>query len=122
MPQNAHASELATPATARTKPRFKRGRWVACELRATPTDAGCYALFNAGKIVYIGSAVNLRKRLRNHGLCQRWQRQRTRFGQVGELSLKVCIDRRRFEHATRELRLISRLKPPHNAKHTHATR
>jgi excinuclease UvrABC nuclease subunit len=66
------------------------------------------------RLVYIGSANNVRARLQDFGLAKRWTRRICHFGEVDRLTIKVAINRTPLQHLTREARLISRLKPPMN--------
>lgn len=66
------------------------------------------------KLVYIGSAENIRARLTDFGINGRHQKRITHFGQVDRISVKVAPDRRPLQHLTREARLIRRLRPPLN--------
>src|ERR1043165_10119133 len=105
-------AKLATPSTVRSKATSRARGWFTCDRRDIPHLPGCYAIFNNGELVYIGSAVNLRRRIRAQGIIQRWPPAPTRFGPLHALKIKVRVNRRRFEHLTRELRLRSEEHTP----------
>lgn len=100
---------------ARSKPPFT---WRNTEPRNAEARAATYAIFASGRLMYIGSAVDLRKRLNAHGFTTRSPLRQTRFGPLNATTIRVAYNRRRFDHATRELRLIARLQPPLNANAT----
>ena len=88
--------------------------WRRTLPRSVLARAGVYAVFVDNAIAYIGSAVDLRKRLSTHGFTTRRPLRTTRFGSLERCEIRVAYNRRRFDHATRELRLIFRLAPPLN--------
>lgn len=96
----------------------KRGNWFSypvppqttlCRRRkwpGMPRHPGVYAIYENGALIYIGSSVNLRVRLQSHvsGLLLRRS--------ADALVLKFSI--MDSDWATRERRLIERLKPKLN--------
>ncbi len=102
--------------------RQEQTRWKITEANAAPHAAGCYAISCGPQLLYIGSALNIRHRLQEHGLCNRWQRRHCRFGQVDELTVRVAYAARRGDHLRREFRLIARIKPPFNIAHAQRPR
>ena len=93
--------------------RWKRN-WQRVKLNEAPHRPGCYALFRGKVLMYIGSAFNIRVRLQHQLIGTRHTYAHTRFGPTAELQLRIAVNKRRNEHATRELRLIERLRPPMN--------
>jgi hypothetical protein len=81
------------------------------------SNAGCYAIYIGGSLVYIGQSGNLRLRFRRWGFCKReldyfitpWGDVR-----VGDLKVKVAYSRKFGDWVMRELRLIRRLRPKFN--------
>lgn len=94
----------------------RRHSWHRMPLAALPNLPACYAIFAAERLAYIGSAVDVRDRVREHGLLPTKHRHPTPIVPIAIATIRVAFNRRRFEHATRELRLIFRLAPPLNAK------
>jgi excinuclease UvrABC nuclease subunit len=101
------------------------GRWTRTERDRVPPAGGCYAIFRwtsienkrdgvPPQLVYIGSANNVRGRLQDFGIGNRWQQPRCHFGQVELISIRVALNRTALQHLTREARLITRLQPPLN--------
>ena len=88
--------------------------WHTTSPRSLHARAGVYAIFIDNAIAYVGSAVDLRKRLNAHGFTTRSPLRRTRFGELDRCEIRVAYNRRRFDHATRELRLLFRLAPKLN--------
>ena len=102
------------PRTPRTAPPF---RWQHTSTDAAPASPGCYAVLARGRVLYLGSAVNIRKRLQDHGLGCRWSRRRCPWGELSSIELRTCGSRRFGDWLAREARLIRRLRPPGNSKH-----
>lgn len=99
--------------------------WKQTTIDQLPAAAGCYAIFRIDKppphlppkperLIYIGSANNIRARLQDFGIGNRRQSRETHFGQVDRLALRIALNRHRLHHLTREARLIARLLPPLN--------
>jgi hypothetical protein len=112
-----HVQRTAAWPPRSSSPAKNAHTWHRCNWQEAPKLAGTYAIFRGSVLVYIGSAIDVRLRLQHHGLAVRWQQPHTKFGPFCELRLRVAINRRRFEHATRELRLINKLSPPANRTH-----
>lgn len=74
-----------------------------CRRWSVTTAPGVYAIYEADRLLYIGQAVNLRKRLISHVNSFRWKQ---------GLTFKIAVTL--FGLTTRERRLIERLAPPHN--------
>ena len=90
--------------------------WHTADVRVLPNLPACYAIFAASRLMYIGSAIDVRDRIREHGLLPTKHRHPTPIVPLELAQIRVAFNRRRFAHATRELRLIFRLQPPLNAK------
>lgn len=95
-------------------------RWTTykwSEFDQLPAAPGVYAVYANDKLVYIGSAGNIKVRLRSHEFTKRrhggyhWRR-----GYAKKLRLK-CREERVFGEALMaEARLIRRLRPPLNRR------
>lgn len=81
---------------------------VRYNFKGIPTLPGVYAFSLHGQIVYIGSAVNLRKRISAHVNSRRW---------VGGISVRVAVTL--HDWRGRERRLIERLRPRSNRQWAH---
>jgi hypothetical protein len=93
-----------------------RHTWHSTPLAALPNAPACYAIFQGDQLMYIGSAIDVRDRIREHGLLPTKHRHPPPLVPLDRVSIKIAFNKRRFAHATRELRLIFRLAPPLNAK------
>lgn len=86
--------------------------WFHCSLKHVPKCAGCYAIYQSGRLVYIGSTANLRSRLATHRTSGRLS-----FLFInGKSYFKIKLARRYGDWVMREMRLIARLSPPKNCK------
>jgi len=92
-------------------------RWRITDPGSVPPIAGVYAIFSGRVLVYIGSAVNMRERLNDHGVGRSWKRGPGRFSALPQLQLRTAAAGRRGDHLAREFRLITRLRPPENRNH-----
>lgn len=84
-----------------------------------PPDGGCYAIYADGKLLYIGSTSCLVDRLRQwswKGISQLDGRWMTPWGDYFYLRIKVRRCNFYGDWATRELRLLRRLRPPGNTR------
>lgn len=82
-----------------------------------PDQPGCYLFRNSqGKIIYVGKAANLRKRVRNYFLPATARRasprQRSLLNSIADLDLVVC--RNEAEALLTESRLIKDFRPRYN--------
>jgi hypothetical protein len=68
-----------------------------------PNWPGVYAFYIDGRLIYIGSALNLRKRIAAHVNSRRW---------VAGIAVKIAVTPRGWRE--RERRLIDRLRPSDN--------
>lgn len=76
---------------------------------------GCYAIYIADELVYVGQSVNLRLRFRRYGFRRHHDLTfTTPWGEFRNVRVKVCYSRRYGDWAMRELRLIRRLSPRFN--------
>lgn len=67
-----------------------------------PTTPGVYAFYENGKVVYVGSSVNVSRRIRQHLLS---------YERFRHYAMKVRPSRRYGDWLMIELRLIKRLNP-----------
>ena len=92
-------------------------RWVTFQDHyKLPTTAGCYAVYLDDKLVYIGQAINLRRRFMNGHKFRQWRYSlsvSTPWGD-GIALVKVAPERLFGERLTLESRLIKRLRPRFN--------
>ena len=90
-----------------------RGSWIECVMPAysavkrrwpaLPRCPGIYAIYDGASLLYIGSSVDLLKRLRAHGNSGRWpDAARIKFSPMGSRWVE------------RERRLVARLRPSGN--------
>ncbi|GEM_PF-6811984 len=95
------------------------GRWAtysAADWEQIPEQAGLYALYLDGKLMYIGRHENVRARLtfqRNEPVFGRLPRMRPK-DQAKRVVIKFSPSRRSGEELMRAHRLLKRLKPPLN--------
>jgi len=75
-------------------------------LHQLPQAPGVYAIYEDGRLSYIGSAVDLNRRLRAHCSSQRWG--------VGGKHVTVKFSLSERDWRLRERGLIKRLTPPFN--------
>lgn len=97
--------------------RARDPRWRAATPAEVHQTGGCYAIFDGTQLVYIGSAVDLRKRLSNQGIIARMPRPHAKLGSIPRPRLKITGSKRWGDWLTREARLIRRLRPPLNSVH-----
>lgn len=86
-----------------------------------PRGPGVYALFNMRRLVYIGSAQNLYRRLLEHGIhrvhhASWFPRQGCEPVPRAHLALRIAASRRMGDWLMREYRLVRRLKPCFNVR------
>lgn len=91
-----------------------RGRWTKTPNDRIPSIGGTYAVFSAGKLLYIGSAANVRGRLQDHGIGGKWGRLVCAFGPMDSITVRVAVDLKFGRWLMREARLVRRLQPPMN--------
>ena len=88
---------------------MRRARWTpgisVKDLHLFPAYGGCYAFYRRGKLVYIGSSMNIRARLSVH---------RTKGALRLVDTIRMRVDQCYADHRTVEYRLIRRLKPRRN--------
>lgn len=89
-------------------------RWHEITGSPAPPVPGVYALFSGHRLLYIGSAVNLRDRCTDHGIGRSWKRPPGRFTATPALRVKVSPEPIAGRWLMREYRLIRRLRPPLN--------
>lgn len=89
--------ELGHPPEERAM--WRNWRWDAC-----PVLPGLYAIYERGRLVYIGSSQNLRARLRSHFNKHHWSR--------SDAWIKIVLVTEGWRE--RERRLVARLKPRDN--------
>ena len=83
-------------------------------------QAGCYAVYHDGQLVYIGSSVSLPKRVQQYVVTSPRKRAQNVNGGARRVdgvvvTVKVTGSRRRGDWLMREYRLIQRLKPRDNS-------
>lgn len=85
-------------------------------LARVPTQPGVYRLYNeAGALLYIGKAVNLRRRLGQYRTAGRKKRERKRRALVkATMSIAWEVCESALTAALTEIRLIQTLRPPRN--------
>jgi excinuclease UvrABC nuclease subunit len=107
----------------------RSGTWRTVDLLKPwelPQQAGVYAFLKEGRVIYIGSTVNIRDRFRSYGAARRrfdydydrathFEEYRLPDRMVGVV-VKVSVSRRYGDWLMRELRLIRRLNPDWNSK------
>jgi excinuclease UvrABC nuclease subunit len=93
-------------------------RWFTPTPGRVPPAPGLYALFSGEQLLYLGSSVNLRDRLTDHGVGRSWKRPPGRFTAVRRLRVRIALEPRRGRWLMREWRLIDRLRPPMNSAGT----
>lgn len=109
------------------KSRFKKGtpptqgatdgsRWIRAKLLTDvfPSSAACYVIFEGRKLLYIGSAVNLRSRLCGHRIYEGLIGYREGACDPKKVTVAYRPSLRVGDWAMVEIRLIRRLKPPLN--------
>jgi len=95
--------------------------WIRFEPDAgvcVPEVPGCYVIFGDGEVVYVGQTVNMRMRMRSHGI-RIWHYSaqfKTPWGNFSELYGKRRVSKRYGDWAMVEVRLINRLNPPGNKR------
>ena len=118
-------ARTANPASAAGLRRRQYGplnsRWVSCipgDRNSIPNQPGVYVIYIDDSIAYVGSSTTLRNRLKSYrfkvvntykGVAS------TPFGR-GVALIKYSTSRKLGEWLMREVRLINRLKPPHNVR------
>jgi len=84
-----------------------------------PAEPGVYVVYGDGKLLYIGSASNMRRRFGGYQI--RWsepvQKLHTFWGYFDDLRIKYRTYRRYGEWLMAEARLIRRIRPPRNLRH-----
>lgn len=95
-------------------------RWTTAAIEDPPHGAGVYAISSRGRILYVGSALNIRFRIQDYGYGRRWKRHTGKFGRSCDLELRIARCRRASDRLSREARLIDRLRPPFNSTGTGA--
>lgn len=94
-------------------------RWRTFDLDALPERPGCYAVYCDGELVYIGQSLNVRQRVRAHGIdyarYSNWFT--TPWGGFRYVVVKVRSSQRRGDWLMHEYRLIDRLCPRFNRLH-----
>lgn len=95
----------------------RRGWFRVQRRNEIPNVAGCYAIYEYGKLIYIGSSLNLRARVGAH-LC-RGNDYKVLCGPVWKypgnpFTAKVRVSRRNGDWLMWEWRLITRLQPRDN--------
>jgi hypothetical protein len=131
-PQMPIEAASMVPLTSKSTPLFslyeKRLPWVRVTGRNcdVPELPGVYAVYDHGELVYIGSSVNLRRRLWAYGRKQqfgkrsgsapaRWFSPGWSYEGPHATFFKVKMATKQGEWLMREWRLISRLKPKYNS-------
>lgn len=93
-------------------------RWRSTKsLVLMPQVSCCYAIYIEGKLVYVGSALNLRTRFAAHQIAYGRICCRPFRGDPSTALVKYRPSVRYGDWAMVELRLIDRLKPILNQKH-----
>ena len=88
---------------------WRGSKWLSFDNKALlPELPGCYVIYVDGVLAYIGQAVNVRARINGHA----WKFNNVWSGK--RLLFKVRLGERVGDWAMREMRLLKRLKPPHN--------
>lgn len=105
---------------------WRPGRWIAfnpIDRFGIPSRPGVYAIYFDGELVYIGQSWNLRERFFMHKFRPAYTRGvtitpwgNTEPGVVVMAKTKLSV--RYGDWAMQELRLIRRLKPRFNIKHS----
>lgn len=107
MPEGYHNVSYETPVSL-TSCESRCGWRVVGGPKGLP-DAGVYAIYRAGSLVYIGSSSQLSVRLQPYF--------RLRHPDVPLVTVKVAPSRRAGDWLMREYRLIRRLRPADNKTH-----
>ena len=96
---------------------WKGSKWITFE----PDDwhiapiPGCYVIYGDDEILYIGQAMDVKKRIKSHGIYSRYTESFfTPWGQYGRVKIKIHYGVKYGDWAMRELRLIRRLQPKCN--------
>lgn len=110
-------------------PKFKRGtlpthststgsRWIRAKLTADvfPSTPACYVVFEGKKLLYVGSAINLRGRLNCHRIYEGMIGYRQGVCNPAKVTIAYRPTVKYGDWAMVEIRLIRRLKPPINGK------
>ena len=85
---------------------------------SAPRDAGCYAIYSDGKLLYLGCALNLKERLAtihwqmSHGVLGLVRR----TGTFPNVLIKLRLSGRAGDQFRIEQCLIHRLRPPGNTR------
>lgn len=88
--------------------------WQTWTDNNAPPLPGTYAIYSHGTLMYLGSAVNLRARLLEHGIGRRWSSVLSTWTDPRGRTVKFAMARHPGDHLRREFRLIQRLAPPLN--------
>jgi hypothetical protein len=96
----------------------RRAQWTRVGERicaAAPTTPGVYILRGSGgEALYVGKAINVRRRLRSHFAGRRWRALRPELARIADAEwISVGSD---LEAELREAELIARLKPTVNVQ------
>ncbi len=94
--------------------REAAGGWRVVDGRKDLPEAGVYAIYRTGSLVYIGSSSQLSVRLQPYF--------RVRHQDVPLVTVKVAPSRRAVDWLMREYRLIRRLRPVDNRTHASGKR
>ena len=114
----------ATPALARRLVdqalvvEDRRSAWIRMGERivaSAPETAGVYVLRDgAGRALYVGKAINLRRRLRTHFAARRWKALKSELSRVEDVSWREVGSE--LEALLLEARWIEELAPPVNVQ------
>lgn len=95
-------------------------RWIYYDMNLNSNIAalpGCYVIYIDNKVAYVGSSINVRRRVNSHIQTSRYSATlKTPWGVYidNQISIKVHYILRYGDWTMRELRLINRLKPLFN--------
>jgi excinuclease UvrABC nuclease subunit len=111
--------KLAGSFQRRRKARKGHSRWKHCPtLKEIDNASGVYAIYIAGKLVYVGSSEALRYRLYTHisGYGLEGSLVKTPWGMFPDVRVKVKYSRYLGDFLALEYRLIQRLRPTYNKR------
>lgn len=95
-------------------------RWVEFGDLSLPSELlvkpACYVVFGDGRVQYVGSTMNMQRRLSKHGAVRvlYGASTETPWGIFRDFKIKIRYSTKYGDWAMRELRLIRRLKPTQN--------
>lgn len=90
--------------------------WKSVELGTMRGNAACYVVFGDGRLIYIGSTINMQSRFHQHNIVfARYSHSvDTPWGRFRDVTIKYRPSMKYGDWAMIELRLIRRLQPTGN--------